>query len=232
MPFSTFTLGIITASVHGTRMHAKEIKKNVALFRFATTDIERNDFNQQLKFYYKGANAFKKQQCSTMFQGNSYDSTYFSLCAQMNQSETLNIQQHLTSKHSHTFYKVLFAGKVRFCVSTGKTVDDGCVAYQNGNGTLEAGFIRAIAQKNSSDAEAEAVIYVEKFILQRCLSVNIEVDNRPVPLNITCSDFAFIKSSGHIVPIHPSNLIEKLSYIQIDTTDFIVIRYPNLLESS
>ena len=109
-------------------------------------------------------------------------------------------------------------------------LDDGCVAFEDGQGTLEAGFIRAIQHSNCSNMET--VIYVEKFIIQKCLAVNIDVANQSSPVNIICSDFVFIRLSGQIVPISPINLIEKLSYIQLSTKDFIIIRYPNLLESS
>ncbi len=107
---------------------------------------------------------------------------------------------------------------------------DGCIAFEDGNETLEAGFIRAIQHSNSSNIDT--VIYMEKFIIQKCLSVNIDVANQTSPVNIIRSDFVFIKLSDQIVPISPSNLIEKLSYIQTDTKDYIIIRYPNLLESS
>jgi hypothetical protein len=109
-------------------------------------------------------------------------------------------------------------------------VDDGCVAFEDDNGTLEAGFIRAI--KHSNNSNIDTVIYVEKFTIQKCLSVNIDVSNLPSPVNIICADFAIVQLSDRIVPIMPSNLIEKLSYIQTDTTDFTIIRYPNLLDSS
>jgi hypothetical protein len=148
----------------------------------------------------------------------------------LDENESLSIQQQLHCKISHPFYKVLFVGKVRFTVSDNKMFDDGCVAFEDDNGTLEAGFIRAITHSNSSDIDT--VIYVEKFIIQKCLSVNINVIDQSSPVNIICSDFAFIQLSGQIVPISPSNLIEKLSYIQTNTKDFIIIRYPNLLESS
>ncbi len=34
----------------------------------------------------------------------------------------------------------LFPSSVRFTVSDGKMFDDGCVAFEDGNGTLEAGL--------------------------------------------------------------------------------------------
>jgi hypothetical protein len=43
----------MTSSVHGTHMHAQEIKNNIALVRFATADIERDDYNEQLKLSIK-----------------------------------------------------------------------------------------------------------------------------------------------------------------------------------
>ncbi|CAF4100963.1 unnamed protein product, partial [Rotaria sordida] len=116
-------LSVIASSIHGTRMHAQEIKNNIALIRMATADIEQHDFNQQLKLFYTGMNAFKKQECLVTTEKSSFGSTYLS---------------------------VLFVGKVRFTVSDGKMLDDGCVAFEDGQGTLEAGFIRAIQHSNCS----------------------------------------------------------------------------------
>jgi hypothetical protein len=109
-------------------------------------------------------------------------------------------------------------------------LNDGCVAFEDGQGTLEVGFIRAIQHSNYSNMET--VIYVEKFIIQKCLAVNVDVANQSSPVNISCSDFAFIRLSGQIIPISHIHLIEKLSYIQLSTKNFIIICYPNLLESS
>jgi len=148
----------------------------------------------------------------------------------LNKNESLSIQQQLHCKTSHPFYKNLFVGKFKFTVSNGKKFDDGCVAFKDVNGTLEAGSIRAI--KGSDSSNKDIVIYVEKLNIQKCLSVNINVDNQSSPVNIICSDFVFIQLSSQIVPINPSNLVENLSYIQMNPIDFIFIRYPNLLESS
>ena len=82
------------------------------------------------------------------------------------------------------------------------------------------------------NSNLDTVIYVEKFSIQELHSVNINVDNQSSPINITCSDFAFIQLTNQIVPVTPNQVIEKLSYIQTNTKDFIIIRYPNLLESS
>jgi hypothetical protein len=38
-------------------------------------------------------------------------------------------------------------------VSDVKMLDDGCVAFEDGNETLEAGFIRAIQHSNSSNID-------------------------------------------------------------------------------
>ncbi|CAF3034662.1 unnamed protein product, partial [Rotaria sp. Silwood2] len=94
-------------------MYAQEIRSNVALIRIAIADIERNDFNQPLKLFYTGINAFKKQE-------------------PLDECESLSIQHQLHCKISHPFYKVLFVGKVRFTVSDGKMLDDGCVAFEDG----------------------------------------------------------------------------------------------------
>ena len=226
----TSILGIITSSVHGTRMQAKQIENNILLFRIATADIERDDFNEQLNLFYAEINSLTKKERLATSVKSSLTSAYVSACSQLNEKETLSIQQQLRCEASPTFCKVLFVGKVRFTVSNGKTFDDGCVAFEDDNGTLEAGFIRAI--KHSNISNADTVIYVEKFIIQKCLSLNIDADNQPQPNNIICADFVFIQLSGQIVTVSPNDLIEKLSYIQINTNDFIIIRYPNLVESS
>ncbi len=49
----------------------------------------------------------------------------------------------------------LFPSSVRFTVSHGKMFDDGCVAFEDGNGTLEAGFIRAIQHSNSLNIDSD-----------------------------------------------------------------------------
>ena len=59
----TSILGNITSSVQGARMHAQEIKNNIALIRLATADIKREDLNEQLKLFYTGTGTFKIQQC-------------------------------------------------------------------------------------------------------------------------------------------------------------------------
>ncbi|CAF1477998.1 unnamed protein product, partial [Rotaria sordida] len=166
--YSTFSfesiLGVITSSVHGTRMHAQEIRNNIDLIRTATADIERNDFNQQLKLFYTGMNAFKKQECLATIEKPLSGSTHLSTYRQLNECESLFIQQQLHCKMSHPFYKVLFVGNVRFTVSDGKMLDDGCVAFEDGQGTLEAGFIRAIQHRSrkislqSPSAREEEVI--------------------------------------------------------------------------
>jgi hypothetical protein len=56
----TFILGTITSSVHGTRIHAQQIRNNINLFQIATEDMERNDFNEQLKLLYAEINSCKK----------------------------------------------------------------------------------------------------------------------------------------------------------------------------
>ena len=226
----TSILGNITSSVHGTRMHAQEIKNNIALLRLATADIEREDFNEQLKLFYIGMGTSKKQQCLATIVKSSFKSTHLSAHGQLDENETFSIQQRLHCKMSQPFYKVLFVGKVKFKISDGKVMDDGCVAFEDGNGTLEAGFIRAI--QHSKGSNSTTVIHVEKFIIQKCLSTNVDVTNQSLPVNIICSDFAVIQLSGQIVPISPNSLVEKLSYIQTNSKDFIIIRYPNLLESS
>ncbi|CAF3373722.1 unnamed protein product [Rotaria sp. Silwood2] len=172
-------------------MHAQEIRNNIALIRMATADIERHDFNQQLKLFYTEINAFKKPECLATIEKSSIGSTYLSAHRQLDEYESLSIQHQLHCKMSHPFYKVLFVGTVRFTVSDGKMLDDGCVAFEDGQGTLEAGFIRAIQHSNCSNMET--VIYVEKFIIQKCLAVNIDVANQSSPVNIICSDFVFIR---------------------------------------
>jgi hypothetical protein len=109
-------------------------------------------------------------------------------------------------------------------------LNDRCVAFEDGQSTLETGFICAIQHTDCSNMET--VIYVEKFIIQKCFLVNFDVANQSSSVNIICSDFAFIPLSAQIVPIIPIHLIEKLSYIQLSTKDFIIIRYPNFLERS
>ncbi len=47
----------------------------------------------------------------------------------------------------------LFPSSVRFTVSDVKMLDDGCVAFEDGNETLEAGFIRTIQHSNSSNID-------------------------------------------------------------------------------
>jgi len=88
---------------------------------------------------------------------------------------------------------------VKFTVSDGKMLDDGCVAFEDRNGTLEAGFIRAIQHSKSSNISI--VTHLEKFNIQKSLSINIDVANESLPVNIICSDFAFIQLSDQIVVI-------------------------------
>jgi hypothetical protein len=156
-------LGVITSSVHGTRMHAQEIKNNIALIRFAIADIERNDFNEQLKLFYTEMNTSKKQEYLATIGKPLFGSIYLSACKKLNERKALFIQQQLYCKVSYPFYKVLFVGKVRFTIPDGKMLNDGRVAFEDAQSTLEAGFIRAIQHSNCSNMET--VIYVEKFII-------------------------------------------------------------------
>ena len=89
----------------------------------------------------------------------------------------------------------------------------------------------AIFQRRCN-SNLDTVICVEKFSIQKLHSVNINVDNQSSPINTTCSDFAFIQLTNQVVPVTPNQVIEKLSYMHTNTKDFIIIRYPNLLESS
>ena len=174
--------------------------------------------------------SFKKQQCTTTTEKPAFTSTCLSDYSQVDEKENISIRRELRCEASHSFYKVLFIGKVRFTVSNGKMFDDGCVAFEDTNGTLAARFIRAI--KHSHNSNFDTVFYIEKFSIQKLHSININVDNQSSPLNITCSDFAFIQLTNTIVPVTPNQVIKKLSYIQTNTKDFIIISYPNLLESS
>jgi hypothetical protein len=211
-------------------MHAKEIENNILLFQIATSDVERDDFNEQLSLFYAEMNSSTKAEGLATAVKSSSPSAFLSTSSTLDEKETFSIQQQLHCDASDRFYKVLFIGKVRFTVSYGKPLDDGCVAFEDDNGTLQAGLIRAI--KHSIKSNVVTVVYIEKFIIQKCLSVNIGVDNKSQPINIICADFAFAQLSAQIVPVTPNELIEKLSYIQTDTNDFIIIRYPNLSESS
>ena len=56
---------------------------------------------------------------------------------------------------------MLFVGKVRFGVSNGEVRDDGCVAIEEQDGTLQAGFIRAM--KRRSETGMSPMVYVDKF---------------------------------------------------------------------
>jgi len=108
-------------------------------------------------------NTSKKQECLATIEKPLSDSIYLSACRKLNERKALSIQQQLYCKISYPFYKVLFVGKVRFTVSYGKMLNDGRVAFEDGQGTLEAGFIRAIQHSNCSNIET--VIYVERFII-------------------------------------------------------------------
>ena len=55
---------MITSSIHTTRMHAQEIKNNISLIRVAVNDIERNDFNEQSKRFYKVIGHIRKTKLS------------------------------------------------------------------------------------------------------------------------------------------------------------------------
>lgn len=51
--------------------------------------------------------------------------------------------------------------KVRFTVSDGKMLDEGCVPFEDDNGNLEASFIRTI--KHSIGSNMDTMIYVLIF---------------------------------------------------------------------
>ena len=135
--------------------------------------------------------SFKKQQCTTTTEKPAFTSTCLSDYSQVHEKENISIRRQLRCEASHSFYKVLFTGRVRFTVSDWKMFDDGCVAFEDTNSTLAAGFICAI--KHSHNSNVDTVIYLEKFNIQKLHSVNINVDNQSSPINITCSDFAFIQ---------------------------------------
>ena len=62
MPFAFIRLvGTISSSVHGTRMHAQEIKHNITILQAATADIERDDFNNSLKLFHTEMRSIHRQ---------------------------------------------------------------------------------------------------------------------------------------------------------------------------
>ena len=221
---------MITSSIHATRMHAQEIKNNISLIRVAINDVERNDFNEQLKRFYKGLDTSGKQNYLSSTEESSFGMKCLSVHGQLNAKECLAIKQRLHCNNSDAFYKSLFVGKVRFAVTNGHTLDDGCVAFTCNSDCLQAGFIRAIQQSNSLNKKA--IIYLEKLVIKECLSININEVPQSSSTKIVCSNFVYTQLSDQIVQIHPSDIIEKLSYIQMDTDNFIIIRCPNLIENS
>ena len=148
----------------------------------------------------------------------------FSVHGQWNAKECLVIKQQLHCNNSDPSYKSLFVGKVRFAVTNGHTIDNGCVGFTSDSGCLQADFIRAIQQSNSLNEKT--IIYLEKLVIKKCLSINIDEVHQSSSTKIVCSNFVYTQLSDQIVQIHPSDIIEKLSYIKMNTDNSLSFVIP------
>ena len=76
-------------------MHAQEIKNNISLIRVAINDIERNDFNEQLKRFYKELDTSGKQSYLSSTEESVFGMKCLSVDGQLNAKECLAIKQQL-----------------------------------------------------------------------------------------------------------------------------------------
>ena len=134
------------------------------------------------------------------------------------------------SRNLSYFYKVLFVGRVRFNVSNGDVLDDGCVAFEDQDGTLQAGFIRTIERRLG--IAMNAIIHVEQFDIQKNHCLDLPTIDPSSPITIHCADFIHARLSGKKQSFPANKLIEKLAYIQTNERIYIIMRYTNLNESS
>lgn len=223
-------VGTITSSVHGTRMHAQEIKHNITILQAATADIERDDFNNSLKLFYTEMRSIHRQNGLSEVPDSPSTSTPSYAFYRLVNNEHLRSLTDGYFTESQLFYKALFVGKVRFTVSNGEVLDDGCVAFESQDGTLQAGFIRIIERRLGIGMNP--MIHVEQFDIQKNHCLDLPSIDQSSPITIHCADFIYARLSGKKQSFPANKLIEKLAQIQTNERDYIIMRYPNLTESS
>ena len=171
----------------------------------------------------------QRERFGVTMESSSASTHLYTFCHLAN-NENLSYRSDQNTTESQLFYTVLFVGKVRFRVSAREVLDDGCVAFEDQDGSLQAGFILAIQAPHH--IKKHPMIHVRRFEIRDPYIVNLEpVDNSP-PTIIRCADIIHARLSDRKETFPATKLLEKLSYIQTSDHDFILIRYPNLVESS
>ncbi|CAM4988396.1 unnamed protein product [Rotaria socialis] len=215
-------LRTLTSAVHGTRRHALEVQTNLKLLRLSAVYINQKTFNCRLGCFIK------------KIQPHIQNNQLFSSQKSLQLKKIVNDNDEIENIRSIfgdavKLYKTIIHNDRRFTIVTCQTSgnrNDSCILYKIAKKT-RVGFITSIIETSSN--EKSCVLQVRDVPINRYLTINVN------GTKIICSNVMFSKAeqthSYFFVTLN--DIVEKLVHVfDNPSKTFILIRFPNMMESS